>query len=280
MENLGVLEKRTLEVCMETISRQKSPQFAYQLYFAALRGLGVLNWKNSSISGEKNLIDNVLPNLIHNDFPIFFDVGACHGDYTLLLHERFSNAIIHCFEPHPKNFQILERIGIPNIVCHNLGLGDKKGFSTLYDRSDMNASSHATLYSKIIQEIHKQGLVSYEVEIATIDDIIEEENISKIDFLKIDTEGHELAVLKGASNALTEGIIRCIQFEFNEMNVVSRTFFRDFRKVLKDFTFYRLLPNGLVHLGTEPVTTEIFAFQNIVAFPSYLQEKLDSLPLN
>jgi FkbM family methyltransferase len=277
MENLSVLEKRTLEVCMETISRQKSPQFAYHLYFLALNGLGVLNFQNSSISGEKNLIDNVLPNLIHNDFPIFFDVGACHGHYALQLQERFSNAIIHCFEPHPKNFQILERIDSPNIVCHNIGLGEKTGFSTLFDRSDMDASSHASLYSKVIQEIHKQELISYEIEISTIDDIVEKKNISQIDFIKIDTEGHELSVLKGASKALASGIIRCIQFEFNEMNVISRTFFRDFKKVLRNFTFYRLLPNGLVHLGDKPVMTEVFAFQNIVAFPFYLREQICSL---
>jgi polynucleotide 5'-kinase involved in rRNA processing len=106
-------------------------------------------------------------------------------------------------------------------------------------------------------------LVHYEVEIVTIDEVIEKEKIVRIDFLKIDTEGHELAVLEGASNALKAGIIRCIQFEFNEMNVVSRTFFKDFKNILKDF-------NGMLPLGDQPVITEIFAFQNIVAFPSYL----------
>jgi len=270
MESLDILEKQALELCRKTISHQKSPEFAYHLYFLALNGLGVLNFQNSFISGEKNLIDNILPKLIQEAFPIIFDVGAYHGAYTLLLHKRFPNAIIHSFEPHPKNFQILEQIDIPNIVCHNLGLGDKKGQSTIYDRSDMNGSSHASLYSEVIQEIHKQNLVHYEVEIITIDEVIEKEKITRIDFLKIDTEGHELAVLKGAANALKKGFIRCIQFEFNEMNVVSRTFFKDFKNMLKDFVFFRLLPTGLFPLGDQPVITEIFAFQNIVAFPSYL----------
>ena len=272
MEALDILEKQTLELCKKTISNQKSPQFAYQLYFLALNGLGVLNWQSASISGENNLIENILPKLIQEASPVLFDVGAYHGDYTRLLHKRFPNANIHSFEPHPKNFQILDRIDIPNIVCHNLGLGDKKGHSTIYDRLDMDGSTPASLYSQVIQEIHKQDLVHYEVEITTIDEVIEKEKIARIDFLKIDTEGHELAVLKGASNALKEGIVRCIQFEFNEMNVVSRTFFKDFKSILKDFVLYRLLPSGLLHLGDQPVITEIFAFQNIVAFPSYLLE--------
>ena len=55
MEALDILEKQTLELCKKTISHQKSPQFAYQLYLLALNGLGVLNFQNSSISGETNL---------------------------------------------------------------------------------------------------------------------------------------------------------------------------------------------------------------------------------
>jgi hypothetical protein len=147
MEALDILEQQTLELCKKTISHRKSPQFAYQLYFLALNALDILNWQNASISGENNFIENILPKLIQGASPVFFDVGAYHGDYTQLLLKRFPNAIIHSFEPHPKNFQILERIDIPNIVCHNLGLGDKKGHSTIYDRSDMDGSTHASLYS-------------------------------------------------------------------------------------------------------------------------------------
>ena len=93
------------------------------------------------------------------------------------------------------------------------------------------------------------------------------ERIDIIDFLKVDTEGHELAVLQGASSLIEDGRIGCIHFEFNEMNIVSRVFFLDFRELLHNYKLYRLLPNGLLPLGDSPLETELFAYQNIVALP-------------
>ena len=51
------------------------------------------------------------------------------------------------------------------------------------------------------------------------------------------------------------------------MNIVSRVFFRDFRLVLNNYDFYRLLPGGVILLGDVPLSTELFAFQNIIAIP-------------
>ena len=84
--------------------------------------------------------------------------------------------------------------------------------------------------------------------------------------LKIDTEGHEFAVLRGASNLLKTGRIDVIHFEFNEMNVVSRVFFKDIWDFLPNYDFYRMLPDGLAQIKNySPVFCEIFAYQNIVA---------------
>ena len=93
--------------------------------------------------------------------------------------------------------------------------------------------------------------------------------VGRIDYLKIDTEGNELAVLEGAARLLAESRVGYIHFEFNEMNVVSRVFLRDFRKLLPSHRLYRLLPRGLLPLGERIVATEIFAFQNILAVPGF-----------
>lgn len=79
-------------------------------------------------------------------------------------------------------------------------------------------------------------------------------------------EGNELAVLKGGEKSISEGKIKAIHFEFNEMNVSSRVFFRDFWKLLKDYQIYRLLPREMLEINHySPLTCEIFAYQNIVA---------------
>lgn len=62
------------------------------------------------------------------------------------------------------------------------------------------------------------------------------------------------------------GKIKAIQFEFNIMNIASKSYFLDFWKILSDYKFYRLLPNGMVKIEQyKPWYCEIFAFQNIVA---------------
>lgn len=64
---------------------------------------------------------------------------------------------------------------------------------------------------------------------------------------------------------LAENRIGVIHFEFNEMNEGSGCFMRDFRTVLAGYRFFRLLPNALLELSREPVLSEIFGFQNIIA---------------
>jgi hypothetical protein len=66
---------------------------------------------------------------------------------------------------------------------------------------------------------------------------------------------------------LQENRIDIIQFEFGEMNIASRVFFKDFYDLLSgQYHLYRLLPNGLLPL--EPYNArrhEIFIYQNIIA---------------
>lgn len=79
-----------------------------------------------------------------------------------------------------------------------------------------------------------------------IDDVVEEHGLDHIDLLKIDVEGHELSVLKGALNNLQRGRVRALTFEFGSGNINSRTFFHDFWDLLTPlgFRIFRVLPTG------------------------------------
>jgi FkbM family methyltransferase len=238
------------------------------LFHLSLRGLGILNFENFEVSGEMYFIKHILPTVIKTDRPVFFDVGANTGSYSMMLLDCFASAFIHAFEPHPKNYSSLKkRMPSNRTKIHNIALGDIGGQSTLYDISDYDGSAYASLHKDVITEIHKKEFVSFEVEVDTLDNFAEKEGVRHIDFLKIDTEGNDLAVLQGASKLLENKSIGCIHFEFNEMNIVSRAFLRDFRKVLTDYNLYRLLPGGLLPLDGSPLMTEIFAYQNIIALP-------------
>lgn len=238
------------------------------LFRLSLNGLGVLNNQDFKVSGEDYLIRSVLPTMITSEEPVLLDVGANQGDYSLALKAKFANAKVYSFEPHPRSFQRLEVAARGQLVARNMALGSAPGTFTLFDRVDVNGSSHASLYREVISQIHKQEVVATEVTVETLDRFAAQEGIDYVDFLKIDTEGNDLAVLQGAESLLREGRIGCIHFEFNEMNVVSRVFFRDFRLLLEAYTLFRLLPEGLLKLPEIPLLTEIYAYQNIFAVPN------------
>jgi len=243
-------------------------RFNTELFRLSLSGLGILNYENDKVSGERHFIRKILAQYIKSDEPILFDVGANIGSYSSELINSFPNACVHSFEPHPRNFlRLKEKVLSKNVKCHNVAAGATYGKAILYDRADFDGSDHASLHEAVISDIHKVGVVSTEIVVDTIDEISKREGIDFIDFLKVDTEGHELAVLQGASTLLENGKIGCIHLEFNEMNIVSRVFFRDVRNLLHNYKLYRLLPNGLLPLGDSPLETEIFAYQNIVALP-------------
>jgi len=65
---------------------------------------------------------------------------------------------------------------------------------------------------------------------------------------------------------ISEDKINVIQFEFNEFNIFSKTFFYDYYKILPQYKFYRIMPgNRLFPLGEYISAHEIFRYQNILA---------------
>lgn len=89
------------------------------------------------------------------------------------------------------------------------------------------------------------------IKLQSIDNFCKKNKISKIDLLKIDTEGHELKVLEGASSMLKKGSISYIQFEFGGTMIDSRTFFIDiFSYLSPNYKIYRVLKTALKKLIT------------------------------
>lgn len=231
------------------------------------RKIGIGNYETDEISGERFLVQSILPVLINSPAPILFDVGAHSGKYSSALQSAFPQARVIAFEPMPKPFALLRKtLGNTNVECHSLALSDQDGRASIFDYSLGQGSEHASLYSTVLKDLHHaDSIQEIPVTLRTLDSFCIENRVATIDFLKIDTEGNELKVLQGGKSLIDRGAIRSIQFEFNEMNVVSRVFLRDFYDLLGGFDFYRLLPHSLLHLGAYSPRNEIFAFQNILA---------------
>ena len=89
----------------------------------------------------------------------------------------------------------------------------------------------------------------------------------RIDYLKLDIEGHELFALKGGARMLAERRVRFVQFEFGEANVDFRTYIRDFHSLLgPDYCLHRIVADGLRQIPAYSAELEeVFATINYLA---------------
>ena len=258
-----IVGKTTIEKLIELLAKLIDED----LLLIAYRNIGIFKFRDQYESGEYFFLNNILKLNIKIDNPVFFDVGANNGQYSKILRDVFPDAKIFSFEPNSNTFKALQNnIGSMNINIYNLGLGEKEGKSVIYTYEYDSARSHATLYKDVLIELRGQkNVMELDSEIITLDSFCKKDKIIHIDFIKIDTEGNELKVLKGAEYMLKNAAIDFIQFEFNEMNVYSRTFLKDFYTILCDYEFYRLDTKRIIPLKKYKTINEVFKFQNIVA---------------
>jgi len=238
----------------------------------ALRGLGVGNCGSDALSGERWLISHFLSLRLKGvSEPVFLDVGAHEGQYARQLRNAFPTARITCFEPGSVTFPRLQAVAAElHLETVRLAVGAESGETVLYDYAAQgSASQHASLLREVIELQHGGVAAGTPIRRITLDEFCRENSISRIDLLKLDVEGSELACIEGARGLLAAGCISAIQFEFNSMNLLARVNMSQFYQLLADFDFFRLLPHGLLRLNRhDPVQSNLFHFQNIVALPS------------
>ena len=98
-----------------------------EAYFDGLHAVGVLNYENSTVSGERRFLTRFLE---RNPTALVLDVGANAGQYSELVRELGPKTVVHAFEPHPVSFaalaQLAARIGV---TAHPLALGEVRATS-------------------------------------------------------------------------------------------------------------------------------------------------------
>ena len=132
----------------------------------------------------------------------FIDIGSNKGDFALLAAGKVGDSgKVFCFEPEPQNCRwIRESIklnGYRNIRLFELALSDSNGEARLY--LGRKSGSH-TMVGPF--QDWDSGVVT--VRMRTLDDLLSEIHQEKVDMMKIDVEGAELSVLKGAQWVLCQ----------------------------------------------------------------------------
>lgn len=136
---------------------------------------------------------------------IVFDIGAYIGVYSLAAGRIAVEGEVHAFEPDPRSAGRLARAievnGLKNVHLSRCAVGDQKGKLTLALEGYPPMSSIKC--SPPSHKVQRENLETIPIFVCTIDEYCTANDISNIDFMKIDVEGAELLVLKGASDAIT-----------------------------------------------------------------------------
>jgi len=148
---------------------------------------------------------------------VIFDIGANIGQTAFNMsasqQAKNLNPVIFAFEPYPKTFHKLETNIALNkskeIKAYNLGLGPEKGILHMTQHSPANSGGF---------RMTNDSENSISVPVISLDEFVSEQQISSIDFIKIDVEGFEAQVLNGAKRTL-EQFKPILVFEYSVENI-------------------------------------------------------------
>lgn len=139
---------------------------------------------------------------------LLFDIGANIGQTVMEMRHALPSATIYSFEPIRASFEQLaaEFSGDAHVHCHRLGFGASGGILR------MRAEGTST-GNRVITGQPRAGLEVEEVSVVAGDDFCAQRGIERISFLKVDTEGHDLAVLAGFAGMIRQEKIDVLQVE-------------------------------------------------------------------
>jgi FkbM family methyltransferase len=247
------------------LGNKRLQSFWWKLYRLSLKGMNYDRGHVPTANGEVFALKSVLKRLGHEKSIVLFDVGANRGQYLKMAKSINENRLsIFCFEPQASAFSYLKTVAdeYGNVKTENIGLGEKKGVFSLY--RDTEASEFASMYPATYVQYNVNLSIKENIHIETLDEYCLAKNIKRVHFLKLDVEGHEIPVLKGAFNMINSGNIDFIQFEYGLASMSSRTLLKDFFELLKNYRIYRILPSGLELLNYSEYH-ELFLTTNYLA---------------
>mgnify|MGYP005863625929 CR=1 FL=1 len=145
---------------------------------------------------------------------VVVDVGANVGYFTALASQLVgATGRVFAVEPSPRCFALLKKclrsLSIQNVHALQLALGEESGVATLYEPLETVGNLDSTMTPQA-------NARPVQVVCSTLDECVEQWRISQIDLLKIDVEGFESRVFRGATKTLEAKRIHRILCEVNE----------------------------------------------------------------
>lgn len=202
-----------------------------------------------------------------------FDVGAHFGEWSSsLLEVAGSTVTIHAYEPSAFSAGRARECLNGGATVHQLALSDRPGRAIL----------HVTAQGAGTNSLVPQGdataddRLSEEVKVSTVDEQCQGLGIEHLSLLKIDAEGHDIAVLRGAGDLLRRRAVDVVQFEYNWRWIAQRAYLRDVFDLLvpSGYLVGKVTPDGVEHYPEWHPELEKFVEGNYVGFQPHLADAL------
>lgn len=197
--------------------------------------LKTFNWNNKPVyyrsgTSDRGLIYNILirkgkkaeyyiPDEVNP--AVILDIGANIGITAIWMAHMFPNARIYCFEPMRENFDILSKNTIPykNIHAFNYGLGKESGKYDIYANEELSNRGGFSLYHLEHDTVNYGTLntATTRIDIKNASESLSGLRITKVDIIKIDTEGAEFDIL----TSLPEEILSGSQWIMGELHGIN-----------------------------------------------------------
>lgn len=164
--------------------------------------------------------DPFLASAFHGEFQanplVIYDVGAAGQIYPLYDERTAGCWIAHGFEPVPSSFDRLASryADADHVKLHHLALSDRSGTASLHVHKAVPTYSSLN-ENAIVQEGEVANYQTVEIPCARMEDFQRSENLPGPDFIKLDTEGTELVILRGGESLLKRqclGVVSEIKF--------------------------------------------------------------------
>ena len=177
---------------------------------------------------------------------ICLDVGANIGSFSLILGKKLPNCAIHAFEPAPSTYKILQeniaRNNLPGVRPHQLAVAESSGSVRFSNEPSISQRNH-------IMTGEEARIASCEVPSTSLDAFCELHKIRRVGFIKVDCEGVEPMVLRGARQLLREKRVDAMLVEVCPRNLAVFAFtIRDLLASVEDlpYSFHRFGEDGTV----------------------------------
>ena len=180
----------------------------YTVRHGLIRGMkrkGGLGFLPAAFSrSARNDIEEAFLRSLNLSGKVVYDIGAFQGIMTQFFAQQAK--VVVTYEPHPASYQrVLENVqlnALRNVTVLNRALGDEESTLTLV--YDPRMPGAATGDPAIVQQIRStiSEAATVEVPVVCLDDDLARHNLPWPDFVKIDVEGMELAVLRGMQKTL------------------------------------------------------------------------------